>query len=173
MKYFLAELEEAGFDKCESMVALYINSMAKYLKSTEQSYNDKIKFLLIESADDYRGIGILNVQSNPKPKLPVKKTAGNKKGPIKIEYEADFYDKNVIIPSNIDTNKMLLFNPHFEKMLRHNIIDCCHLISKIEPDRDNMKIEFENFVDNFEKNFLNKIALSFNNLHIFEFEVNM
>ena len=173
LKYFLVELELAGFENCGTILSLYVSCMARYIKSTDNSYSEKIKFLLKNGVDEYRAIGILNITSIAKPRLnPPKKAAQPKgKGPVKIEFETDFNDKAVTINTTVDSNSLLVYNLHFERMLRHNIIECCHLISKIDNEKDNMKAEFEGFVEQFERNFLNKLSLYFNNLHIFEFDV--
>jgi hypothetical protein len=171
LKYLLVELEAAGFDNCGSILQLYISSMLKYLKSSDPNFSEKIKFLLKEGNDDYRAIGILNVTSIGKPKQPVKRPAAKNKTAVKIEFEPDFYDKAVAINTQVDGNRMLFFNAHFEKMLRHNIIECCNLISKVEPEKDVMKGDFENWVDTFSKTFMSQLAVAFNNLHVFEFDV--
>jgi hypothetical protein len=173
LKYLLVELENAGFDNCGSILQLYLSSMLKYLKSSDSNFSEKIKFLLKEGNDDYRAIGVLNVTSIGKPKQAAKRPAANqnKKQPVKIEYEPDYYDKAVAINTQIDSNRMLFFNSHFEKMLRNNIIECCNLISKVEPDKDTIKGDFENWVDSFTKTFMSQIAVAFNNLNVFEFDV--
>ena len=171
LKYLLVELESAGYDNCGSILHLYLNSMLKYLKASDPNFSEKIKFLPKEGNDEYRAIGILNVTSIGKPKQPVKRPAANKNKTVKIEFEADYYDKAVAINTQIDANRMLFFNAHFEKMLRHNIIECCNLVSKIEPDKDLIKGDFETWVDSFSKTFLSVLAVSFNNLHTFEFDV--
>lgn len=171
LKYLLVELENAGYDNVGAMFSLYINTMIKYLKSSDPNFYEKIKFLLKDGPEEYRAIGILNVPSVPKPRAPVKKPVVGKGKVQKIEFDLDFYDKACNIPCVVDTNKMLVYNPHFERMLRHNIIEACNLISKIDPDKDLIKSEFETYVEQFNKGFLNKLALSFNNLNIFEFDV--
>jgi len=170
LKYFLDELELSGYES-NNILSLYLSSMKKYMQSNDPSYFDKIRFLLKEGADDYKAIGILNVASINKPKIAKRNVVKNPKAPVKIEFDVDFYDKGVIMPSNVDANKMLVYNPHYEKMLRHNIIECCNLFSKIEPDKDLLKQEFETHIEQFERSFLNKIALTFNNLPVFEFDV--
>jgi|LauGreDrversion4_2_1035121.scaffolds.fasta_scaffold51369_2 hypothetical protein len=173
LKYLLVELESAGFDNCGSILQLYLSSMLKHLKSTDPTFSEKIKFLLKEGNDDYRAIGILNVTSIGKPKQPVKRPAANqnRNKTVKIEFEPDYYDKAVTINTQVDGNRMLFFNSHFEKMLRNNIIECCNLVSKVEPDKDVMKGDFENWVDGFTKTFMSQLGVAFNNLHVFEFDV--
>jgi len=171
LKLFLEELEATGHDDCSGMLSLYTSTMKKYM--SDPSNSDKIKLLLKEGIDDYKAIGILNVASINKPKIVKKTLIKNPKAPVKIEFEPDFYDKGVILPSNVDTNRMIVYNPHFEKMLRHNIFECCNLFSKIESaDKEVMKPEFEIYAEELEKTFLNKIALTFNNLPVFDFDVN-
>lgn len=173
LNLLLTELERAGFKDSGSIMSLYVNSMARYIKSSDTTYSEKVKFLLKNGVDDYRAIAILNVTSVTKQKLNVTKKPNpvKGKGASKVEFEPDFYDKAAILNTTVDGNSLLIYNQHFEKMLRHNIIECCNLICKLDTEKENLKAEFEGFVDQFERNFLDKLSSSLKNLHIFEYDV--
>ena len=114
--------------------------MTRFIISKDTTYSDKIKFLLKNGFDEYKAIGILNVTSVAKPRLNTEKKPAHAKakGQPKIEFESDFYDKALAMNTTVDTTSLLVYNQHFEKMLRHNIIECCNLISKLDNEKDNL-----------------------------------
>ena len=141
-------------------------------------FNDRIKFLLKDAnvTNDYAAVCELYTDSIQKAVIPQQTmtlpTAANAKKsiykkhntiPVKITFDPEFYEKTVILPTINEKMKILAINHNFERMLRHNIIECMNKISKIEGDKENIKQEFEEFYTNqFLDSFIADLASSIN-----------
>jgi hypothetical protein len=138
-----------------------MNCLMKYAKSPEPTIAEKFKFLLKDptaNEGEYTAVCELFPESVPKLKqqeslsmaMAKKTTTTVKKpnAPVKITFEPEFYEKGIILPTISDKMKIIAINYSFERMLRHNIIECMNKIAKIEGEKDLIKEEFEEFYQN-------------------------
>jgi hypothetical protein len=156
-----------------------MSALSKLFKSTDPLVYDKIKFLLKDpalSAENYYAICEIIAASIVKPKVAetsgpatVKKVAGkpaaNTKqattAPVKVTWDADFYEKAAILPTFTENMKILALNYNFERMLRHNIIECMNKMYKMDTDKDAAKYYLEEQYQKLTERFVDLLCKKF------------
>lgn len=153
---------------------MFMISLMKNFKSTDISIYEKIKFIMEDpSLKETNLIAVCELYpaSIPKPKaaeiiqpITTKKT-NIKQKPVasKTIFESDFYEKALIMPNSSDKMRILSVNYNFERMLRHNIIECMNKLYRIEADKEAIKVEMEEFyINNFAMSFVDNLAKELN-----------
>lgn len=106
---------------------------------------DKLKFITQDSnygEDTYKGVFYLTHDEYPRAKVPeaVKKV----KKQTKITYDPEILEKFAISPTATEKTKIVVFNSVFERIFRHNIIECINKQFKLEePEKEVIRNDLE------------------------------
>ena len=135
-------------------------------KTTKEfNANDKIKLILKDEEEINEYVGIVFIYpaiiSKEKSAGELAKEAAKKKNAKnqKPTFDPFWIEKTFIFPLSDDKLKIICINPHYDKVFRHNFLDCLSKCDKVlENDKDNLI----KFVGNLYEKFLKvlKVVLS-------------
>ena len=149
----------------EIMIKILKKLLTEAKTTKEYHPNDKIKLILKdeEEINEYVGIVILYpaVISKEKSAGELAKEAAKKKNAKnqKPTFDPFWIEKTFIFPLSNDKLKIICINPNYDRVFRHNFLDCLSRCDKVlENDKDNLI----KFVGNLYEKFLKilKVVLS-------------
>ena len=157
--FFKAYTQIPEFDKYIKLISSVSNTikLENNENNVDENNNNEIKNIEtekmhLEESPSYNAVFYLTHDEELKPKTTegiAKKVAAKKT--TKPIYEPDIYEKYPISLTSNDEYKILVFNPTFEKIIRHNIIECINKIYKIDIiEKDTFKTDLEEYYKNIE-----------------------
>lgn len=151
-------LNQIGVQNLEKFIQMVYSNLFKYAKSGDTNFSDKIKFIIREEENmqiPISAICEIKIISANKPKTietnPGTKKASKKAAAAKTIHEFDYYEKSPYLPFFSENNcKILCYSQNFERMIRHNILECVNKLFKIED------LDKEGFMNKLEDSYREK-----------------
>lgn len=139
------------------------NSFEAILKFCKTQQDDKIKFVLKDESWSEENINAVYKLLHDEEQIKIVKAnegaKKNKKGQIKATYDPEIFEKFPASLSATVNKRIVVFNPTFERVFRHNIIECINKQFKMEdPEKDNVKAELEGYLAGVTNNLIEEVA---------------